>query len=122
LTEIDRACGTAAGPLSSVQTHSQSSLADDEPPLCRHTGEGRCPGYNWFPAFAGKTRTEAELNRLNVSEVFMLTTRICIPLHKHLGPYIVLGAGQVMTAAASNRQTILGLENRDASDQRPVTA
>ena len=42
------------------------------------TGSGRCPGQNWFPAFPtelvrglkahGKTRTEAELNRLNMSE------------------------------------------------------
>jgi len=140
----------AAGPPASVQTHSQDSLADDEPLLCRHTGVGgcnpidrlqpvsrkpgrfgellwyrlrkhklssvqklffwtrdsrdrtkllrnfpwaeldyilvgRCPEQNWFPAFAGKTRREAELNRLNGLEhkVFVFVTRICIPSHKH---------------------------------------
>ena len=80
----------AALAATSVQTHSRDSSADDGPLLCRHTGRrvrplasprtgsGRCPGQNWFPAFPtelvrglkahGKTRTEAELNRLNMSE------------------------------------------------------
>ena len=60
----------------SVQIHSQDSSADDRPLLCRHTGEGRCPGQNWFPAFAGKTRREAELNRLDVSEHYHLVAKV----------------------------------------------